>query len=136
MEETSILLRLPIEIRRHIYDYLLPFCVKSRNKRGVRTVWHRSNTAVLATTKQIHAETTDILYGSNIFEIDVSYGHILFQFRRQLPSGLVPRQTPNFPDFFAARYRKQIRNVLVNIDHVDSYTGESSKRRSDSLSDA
>lgn len=118
------LLRLPLELREQIYSYLLPWAQKSCNPRGVvKSVWRRGNTSLLGTNRQVYTETTSIIYGSNLFEIDIGYGSIDFQFRRKLASGLIPRETPAFPEFFATRNIEKMRNLLINVNHVDSYTG-------------
>lgn len=127
MEQTTPMppfLRIPLEIRLLIYSHLLPYCTPSNNRRGLKTVWHLGSTSLLSTCRQVHSETSSLLYGTNIFEIDVGYGGAIFQFRRQLNSGLVPRETPGLFGFFGEEGRRGMRKVLVNVDHVDSYTGK------------
>lgn len=114
------LLDLPFELRRGIYQYLLPTTVDTGHK-GI--VWIRGNTAIIAVNKQIHAEATTIMYGSNTFVLDIEWCCTTFAYQWLLPTGLVPKRTIAFRDQLASRGMAFIRKLHVRVHHVDSYTG-------------
>ena len=120
MDTHSPLLQLPLEIRIHIYSYLLPATISHPTKGAV---WQRGNTAVLATNRQIYQETITLLYGNSTFSIDVEWDSITFKYQWILPSGLVPTRTMKFPDDFAVRNVSLMRRLKIRAHHVDSYTG-------------
>ena len=119
----SLLLKLPLEIRQHIYRFLLPCTTVLRSQAGVAHVWLPGVTGFLATCQQVHHEATELLYGDTVFVVEVGYDTISFRHRRLLESGLLPQSTKPFletmrPHLYA------IRNIAVSVEHVDSYTGE------------
>lgn len=114
------LLGLPFELRRGIYQYLLPTTVETGHK-GI--AWIRGNTAIIAVNKQIHAEATTVMYGSNTFVLDIEWGSTTFAYQWLLPSGLVPKRTISLRDQLASRGMAFIRKLHVRVHHVDSYTG-------------
>jgi len=120
MDGSSRVLRLPLEVRRHIYSYLLPATVEHGSK-GI--VWRRGNVAILFVNKQIYQEAISMLYGNNTFIIDVEWDSISFKYQWLLPSGLVPSRTMKFPDDIAARNVPFIKRLHIRVHHVDSYTG-------------
>ncbi|KAF2811352.1 uncharacterized protein BDZ99DRAFT_461440 [Mytilinidion resinicola] len=161
-QEVPFLLRLPIELRQHIYSYILPSTTSyashfppaasepsnsefsltfvretlgegvwkmqrtlpnTSRKAGNDIVWRRGWTALLAVNRQIHEECVDLIYGDNTFVIDVAYDSIKFRYRWVLPSNLTPSQSYSFLDHFSQRNLLRIRNYIVNVEHVDSYTG-------------
>lgn len=113
------LLALPFELRRAIYEYLLPKTVETGHK---GSVWVRGHTAIMAANKQIQAETTAIMYGSNTFLLDIEWLCTTFAYQWFLPTGLVPKRTLVF-DQLAYRGMALIRKLHVRVHHVDSYTG-------------
>lgn len=121
------LLALPLELRRKIYSYLLPRTnFNIQTYRGGRTIWEVGNVAILSVCHQLYDECAAILYGENIFEIRVGYDRVEFvQLRKLKWNGVVPLSTPLFSDFFGDRVVKRMRWVVVNIQYVDDYTGES-----------
>jgi hypothetical protein len=86
-------------------------------------VWLRGQTALLQVSHQVHEECADLLYGSNAFEIDIKYDSIKFRYAWLIPSGLRPKVLYDFPSFLSRRNIQRIRNYVLNIEHVDSYTG-------------
>ncbi|KAI5207045.1 hypothetical protein E4T39_02074 [Aureobasidium subglaciale] len=113
-------LRLPYELRRKVYSYLLPYTetksssgsliptptssgnaastahkihlasLPSAKYTANTTLWHRGQTSLLAVNKQLHTECAELLYGENNFVLWVSYDVIQFRFRWVLASGLAP----------------------------------------------
>ena len=155
-------LRLPIELRRQIYRYILPSTsnIDVRAQRGSgepekkeykltfvrqsfgdalwqmqktfpRTdrevgndiVWRRGTIAILAVNRQIHEECVDMIYGENIFVIDVAFDSIKFRYKWLLPSRLTPNRTYSFLDHFSQRNLMRVKNYVINVEHVDDYTG-------------
>jgi hypothetical protein len=145
-------LRLPFELRRKIYLYLLPYTetkasagslvsttgtsnaassahkihlasLPSAKYTANTTLWHRGNTALLAVSKQLHDECAALLYGENVFVLWVSYDTIQFRFRWVLASGLAPSCAFDFLHLIKGRYLELVRKVVVTVDVVDEYTG-------------
>ena len=147
-------LRLPLEIRQHVYGYLLPrtiehskpnplaqharnfSAVKKRFTRGMiipqsepvcsraaHIVWQRGNIRLLSVCRQIHDECAELLYGGSTFLLFVTYMGIDFRFNWLLLSGMTPQRKYDFLDLLPAKYMRLIKRVVVNLDHVDSYTG-------------
>ncbi|KAF2263919.1 hypothetical protein CC78DRAFT_533691 [Lojkania enalia] len=163
VHEPSLLLRLPVELRRHIYQYVLPttehFDVRTQNiprgrrgnelsltyvreQGGIGTwkmlktlsrsdresggdiLWRRGSIGILATNRQIHEECVDMIYGESVFVIDVAFDSIKFRFRWLVPSSnLMPSRAISFMEHFSQRNLLRIKNYVVNIEHVDNYTG-------------
>lgn len=114
-------LRLPYELRTHIYSYVLPRTTE-HPRRGI--VWIRAPAAIWATNHQIYKECISLMYGNPTFLIDVRYDNIEWLYQWILPqSSLVPKRIFHFPDPIAARNRPLMRKVYVRIHQVDSYTG-------------
>ena len=67
-----------------------------------------------------------MLYGgTNTFVLEVDYDGIRFQLLRLMScSGLIPKETPQFLDKIARPNMKFLKNVIVHVNHVDSYTGK------------
>lgn len=126
-KDSPLLSVLPIEIRQHIYEYLLPSTVPLRDlvSGGIAHVWHQGNTSIMAACCQLHDECAEKLYGESVFIVEVGYDTILMRHRRLLDSGLVPEATPSFLDLIGPPYLRRIRHLAINIKHVDSYTGRS-----------
>ncbi|OCL13574.1 hypothetical protein AOQ84DRAFT_103115 [Glonium stellatum] len=160
--ELSPLLRLPIELRQHIYSYVLPSTTqiihhsgsdgreperseynltyvretmgnsvwkmqrtvpKTEREAGNDVVWRRGWIGILATNHQIHEECVDLIYGASTFVLDVAYDSIKFRYRWLLPSNLTPSRSYSFLDHFSQRNLLRIRKYIINVEHVDSYTG-------------
>ncbi|KAF2181788.1 hypothetical protein K469DRAFT_588152 [Zopfia rhizophila CBS 207.26] len=161
-EKISPLLRLPIELRRQIYNYILPSTFRldvrlqggmgepekvekqltfvreplgngvwkmqqtlprSNREAGNNIVWRRGTIALLGTNHQIHEECVDMIYGDNTFVIDVAFDSIKFRYRWVLPSNLTPTRSYSFLDHFSQRNLLRIKNYIINVEHVDDYTG-------------
>jgi len=160
-------LRLPLELRRQIYQYVLPqTCTldprfqrgngepperseysltlvrqassvgvwnevwkkqktlpKSDREVGNEVVWHLGCTSLLTTCHQVHDECVDLIYGANVFVIDVTFNTINFRQRWRTASNLTPGRTYAFLDHFSQRNLLKIKNYVINIDYVDDYTG-------------
>ncbi|KAF2738525.1 hypothetical protein EJ04DRAFT_541232 [Polyplosphaeria fusca] len=161
--DVSLLLRLPIELRRHIYSYVLPHTSrvpvslqrvagepekseynltfvretpgtgtwrmqrtlpKTDRETGNEVVWRRGNIAILAANHQVHEECTDMLYGESLFVIDVAFDSIKFRYRWVVPStNLTPSRSISFLEHFSQRNLMRIKNYIINVEHVDNYTG-------------
>lgn len=86
-------------------------------------VWHRGNTKILRACRQVHDECADLLYGGNTFLLFVTYAGVVFRYSWLLRSGYnVMRRYP-FLELMPARYLQRLRRVMVNVEHVDGYTG-------------
>lgn len=146
-------LRLPYELRRKIYSYLLPHTetkssagslvsdstgtsnaassahkihlasLPSAKYTANTTLWHRGQTSLLAVCKQLHSECSALLYGENVFVLWVSYDAIQFRFRWVLASGLAPSCTFDFLTLVKGGYLGLVKRVVVTVDVVDEYTG-------------
>ncbi|KAF2095128.1 hypothetical protein NA57DRAFT_17408, partial [Rhizodiscina lignyota] len=159
-------LALPLELRLHIYSFILPHTIStdsdivntlkstpstsqdndstSGNTSRISslqrsnsmtsllktfkaapvncTLWRRGHTAILAVNHQIHNEAADVLYGDNFFSLTISYDRMLFHFAWQLPTGLQPRRSFEFLQWFSHGNIRRMRNFLITIEYVDSYT--------------
>jgi len=137
-------LQLPLEIRQQIYSYLLPTTTVrgsthsmanmlpfgdpiSRRGRSSGTladvVWKRGQTSLLCISRQVHDECAALLYGSSPFILFVKYDTINFRYSFLIPCGLAPSKQYEFLDLVPPRYLSLIRQVVVTVDHPDSYTG-------------
>ena len=154
LQDIPPLLRLPIELRRAIYTFLLPHTVRSldpptkparsltyvRQKNGSEgwmmlkgkssdretghdIMWFRGCTALLAVNQQIHEEAADMLYGDNVFVLDVTFDAIQFRYRWRTANGLCPNRTYAFLEHFSQRNLMRIKKYVVNVESVDDYTG-------------
>lgn len=91
---------------------------------GPKTVmWKRGNVALLSVCRQLHEECAELLYGSNTFLLFVTYNGTKFRFNWLLESGMAPTRHLDFLELIPKKYMVLIRRVLINVDHVDSYTG-------------
>ena len=121
------LLSIPLELRQHIYSYLLP-CTSDILAKEQKFVWIRGNTALLSTCRQIHEECAGQLYGTNTFSLYVVWDCIIFDYAWILRSSLQPRRRMAFPETFSMKRRTRglrlIKKIHVRVHHMDSYTGE------------
>ncbi|KAF2170718.1 hypothetical protein M409DRAFT_63800 [Zasmidium cellare ATCC 36951] len=148
------LLKLPLELRQQIFNYLLPrtiqhsdpnplasharnfSAVKKRAAKGMvvpkpetaqrgptHVVWQRGNIKLLSVCRQIHDECADMMYGRNTFLLFVTYAGITFRYSWLLPTGMTPNRHYSFLELLSEKYMTRIKRVIVNVDHVDSYTG-------------
>jgi len=90
---------------------------------GNDIVWRRGCTNLLAVNRHIHEETTDMLYGDNVFVVDVTFDAINFRYRWRTANNLTPNRTYRFLEHFSMRNLMRIRNYVVNVESVDDYTG-------------
>ncbi|PVI07531.1 hypothetical protein DM02DRAFT_282810 [Periconia macrospinosa] len=90
---------------------------------GNDIVWRRGCTAVLATCHQVHDECVNMIYGDNTFVIDVTFDAIKFRQRWRTTNNLTPSRSYAFLDHFSQRNLLHIKNYVVNVEHVDDYTG-------------
>lgn len=84
------------------------------------------DTALLRVSRQAHDECAEVLYGQNTFVFDVSYDRIEFHKRRLVVrNGLIVKKLFQLPLPFldGPEYIERIRNLVININHVDSYLG-------------
>ncbi|GAB7343758.1 hypothetical protein MBLNU457_1733t1 [Dothideomycetes sp. NU457] len=139
------LFELPLELRQKIYQYLLP-CTTQRGQAGFTQafarfisktqqppvqssksaedlVWKRGQTSLLCVSRQVHDECAALLYGSSPFVLFVRYDTITFRYSFLLANGLAPSKPYEFLDLVPPRYLKLIKQLVVTIDHPDSYTG-------------
>ena len=96
---------------------------RTERETGNDIVWRRGSTSLLAVSRQVHEETADMLYGDNIFVVDVTFNAINFRYRWRTANNLTPNQTYQFLDHFSQRNLLRIKNYIVNVESVDDYTG-------------
>lgn len=114
-------LKLPYELRAHIYNYVLP-STTDHPDRGI--VWLRATAAIWATNRLVYKECIRLIYGNPTFLIDIKFDKAEFLYQWVLPQrSLVPKRIFNFPDPIVARNRPLMRNFYVRVHQVDSYTG-------------
>jgi len=127
----SLLFRLPLELRRQIYSYLLPYSQQGKPRSSTevsqkcsKVIWITGNIFVLLVCQQMCQECLDILYGTNTFTITITYTSIIFNYTWFLRSqGLTPNRPYSFLDHFNHRNVLRIKRFQVNVQQVDSYTG-------------
>lgn len=91
--------------------------------RAAHIVWQKGNIRLLSVCRQIHDECAGMLYGDNTFLLFITYLSVSFRFNWLLLSGMTPQRKYDFLELLPARYMKLVKRVVVNLDHVDSYTG-------------
>lgn len=97
---------------------------KTAREMGNDIVWRRGCTRLLAVNHQVHDECVDMMYGENTFVIHVAFDRIQFRYQWLVPStNLKPKGTKDFLDHFSQRNLLKIKNYIVNVEHVDDYTG-------------
>jgi hypothetical protein len=102
---------------------MLKILPRTSRETGHDIVWRRGCTNILAINRQIHEETADMLYGENIFVLDVSFDAITFRYRWRTANNLTPNRTYPFLEHFSQRNLLRIKNYIVNVESVDGYTG-------------
>jgi len=127
-ELESHFLKLPPELRRHIYSFALPYTIKSIKANAPpgqhpTVLWIRSSTALLRICHLIHDECADLLYSTNTFVIDITFHSLKFHMTWLTTKGLRPKILYDFPHVFARCNVERIRNYAVTVEHVDSYQG-------------
>ncbi|KAF1957494.1 hypothetical protein CC80DRAFT_592747 [Byssothecium circinans] len=96
---------------------------RSSREMGNEIVWRRGCTAILAANHQIHDECVDVIYGGNTFVIDVTFDSIKFRQRWRTANNLTPSRSYAFLDHFSQRNLMRIKDYVINVEHVDDYTG-------------
>lgn len=86
-------------------------------------VWQKGNINIFSVCKQLHDECAELMYGSNTFLLFIEFSGITFRFRWLLANAMAPMRTYPFLELLPERYLRLIKRVVVNLDHVDSYTG-------------
>lgn len=103
---------------------ILPTRPNSSHDTGHDIVWRRGSVVLLRTNRQIHEECATMIYGESTFVIDVTFDSVHFRYRWLVSSSnLMPGRSYSFLDHFSARNLMRIKNYVVNIEHVDDYTG-------------
>lgn len=96
---------------------------RSDREVGNEIVWRLGCISLLSACHEIHDECVDMIYGDNIFVIDVSFDTIKFRQRWRTANNLTPGRSYTFLDHFSQRNLMKIKNYVVNVEHVDDYTG-------------
>lgn len=86
------------------------------------SLWARGCTSVLATSRQVHDEAAEVLYGENSFSLMVSFDKIAFHYAWQLSTGLQPQGRVDAGVWFENGYLRRLRSVVLTIEYVDGYT--------------
>jgi hypothetical protein len=90
---------------------------------GNDIVWRRGCTSLLAVNRQLHEETADMLYGDNIFVLDVTFDAVEFRYRWRTANNLTPSRSYAFLEHFSQRNLMRVRRYVVNVESVDDYMG-------------
>lgn len=101
----------------------LPQTTEPSAKTPSHVTWQPGNIRLLSVSRQVHDECAEMMYGSNTFLLFVTYSTITFRYSWLLKSGLSPTRRYTFLELLPRQYLALIKRVIVNIDHVDSYTG-------------
>lgn len=102
---------------------ILPQKIDASQKGPSHVVWQTGNIRLLSVCRQLHDECAEMIYGSNTFLLFVTFSGISFRYSWMLKSGLSPTRRYTFLELLPKRYLAMIKRVIVNVDHVDSYTG-------------
>ncbi|KAI4244267.1 MAG: hypothetical protein L6R42_010494 [Xanthoria sp. 1 TBL-2021] len=113
------LMKLPLELRRHVYSLALP--VQDAPLRS--TIWTKSVGGnynhcmnLLASNKQVSHEAREVLYGLNSFTVVVSYNYTTF-----LSNHYEPGKYDPFPSSLSMKYIKHWQLDLRPIDGHESH---------------
>ncbi|KAF2715039.1 hypothetical protein K504DRAFT_469366 [Pleomassaria siparia CBS 279.74] len=96
---------------------------KTDRETGNEIVWRRGSIGILGVCKQVHDECVDLIYGDNVFVIDVAFDGIKFRYRWRTANNLTPNRSILFLTHFSQRNLMRIKNYVINVEHVDDYTG-------------
>ena len=115
----ALLQSVPLEIRRQIYSYILPYTIR-KHRQNEPPVWQLGSTTILAANRQIHEEAAEVMYGGSWFHFNVEYNKINFVFRYIKRDEYLPgcRATKACEEFFEAigpRNVSRIRQLRVYI---------------------
>ena len=111
----SMLFQLPLELRQHIYSFVLPAVTGRPYLRYGKDIgWIKGACDLLRVNKQIYQEAVGVLYNSAIVEFDVNYKGVLVNATQK--SGIwnspEPKSLPDTGmDFDLARLRQVVINV-------------------------
>ncbi|KAF2651378.1 hypothetical protein K491DRAFT_781890 [Lophiostoma macrostomum CBS 122681] len=97
---------------------------RTERELGGDIVWRRGCTRLLSVCQQIHDECVDMIYGSNTFVLHITFDSIKFRYQWMVANtNITPNGTKDFLDYFSQRNLLRIKNYVVNVEHVDDYTG-------------
>lgn len=96
---------------------------RTEREAGSDVVWWRGCTSILAVSRQVHEEAAQMLYGDNVFVLDVAFDQISFRYRWRTANHLTPSRGYAFLEHFSQRNLLRIRRYVVNVESVDDYTG-------------
>ncbi|EMC97167.1 hypothetical protein BAUCODRAFT_52487, partial [Baudoinia panamericana UAMH 10762] len=86
-------------------------------------VWLLGNTKLFSVCRQLHDECAELVYGRSTFLLILTYSGIKWRCRWLYSTGRMPTRHCDFLELVPERYLRLIKRVVVNIEHVDSYTG-------------
>lgn len=106
------LLALPLELRQHIYSYLVPYTIMPDVNNPTWHVWVRRSVVLLRVCKQIHHEFKAVMHDNNTWTFDSnSLGWLISR----------PRMGKNGPEIWNGKHSEgmtpeSFRRVVFNID--------------------
>lgn len=96
---------------------------KAERETGNDIVWRRGCTSLLAVNKQIHEEACDMLYGDNVFVVDIAFNAIMFRYRWRTANNLTPNRNMRLMEQFSWKNLLRIKKYVINVENADDYTG-------------
>lgn len=112
--------------KRGAKGMLLPSVNQPGNANGAASnnvVWQRGCISILGACRQLHDECADLMYGNSTFLLFVTFSGVSFRFRWLLSTGMAPMRNYDFLELMPKRYLRLVKRCVINVDHVDSYTG-------------
>lgn len=106
----SHFLTLPLELRREIYTYILPFATPIDNPH--LQYWRRGQTSLLIVNKQFHDDAANLIYGGRLFEIGIfsNTNHVHLDVHSQDSTGRA---------YMDCTYNNYCQAGTITVDQVD-----------------
>lgn len=114
-DKQPLLFQVPLEIRQHIYSFVLP-AVSGRpySRYGKDIGWVKGSCDLLRVSKQIYEEAISVLYSNTIIEFDVNYKGISSNFTQK--TGVWNSPAPkSLPDAGVDCEMARVRQVVINV---------------------
>jgi len=114
-DKQPLLLQIPLELRQHIYSFVLPAVTGRPYLRYGKDIgWIKGACDLLRVNKQIYHEAIDVLYNNTIVEFDVNYKGVLVNATQK--SGIWNSPQPKaLPDTDIECELARVRQVVINV---------------------
>ena len=109
------ILRLPLEIRSRVYEYILPYTIERPDSNGTMAIWNPGQINLLSVCHVVYEECMDILYGDNIFNINIESNRVRFNKISHSVHSSVIINKHDFFNVFSERNFCRMRQFLINI---------------------